>query len=233
MSRHLVTATLALAGLAWTCGQAVLPDMGLDAGERYDRVADAPGLESLSGGLLILAGVLLVLGAVTASRRLASLSRVRGGATTATGTALLALGGVWLVGGRGAFNLMFVRLVDPDNVSRPEALRLVEASPGAGFVPLLLTLPCLLLGPIVLAIGLHRAGLAGWWPVPLWVSGIAVFIGSEFTVKPAEVLGIAIASIALAWMGRAIDRATRTAVARPGKGPDGIAVGWATASQRN
>lgn len=233
MSRHLVTATLALAGLAWTCGQAVLPDMGHDAGERYDRVADTPGLESLSGGLLILAGALLVLGAVTASRRLASLALVRGGAATATGTALLALGGTWLVGGRGAFNLMFVRLVDPDNVSRAEALRLLEASSGAGFVPLLLTLPCLLLGPIVLGVGLRRGGMVGWWPVALWVSGIAVFVGSEFSVKPAEVLGITTASVALAWMGRTIDQASCQTSRQGGEGGPDLAVGSVTASHRS
>jgi hypothetical protein len=208
MSRNHVTVTLTLAGLTWTAGQAVLPDMGRDPAERYDRVADAPGLESLSGGLLVLAGVLMVLGAVMASRRLATLAPARGGRALATGTALLALGGVWLVGGRGAFNLMFVRIADPDNVARSDALRLLDASPGAGFAPLLLTLPCLLLGPVVLGVGLRRAGLAGWWPLGLWVVGLAAFIGTEFTVKPAEVLGIATAAVALAWIGLSIDRAT-------------------------
>lgn len=214
MSRNLVTLTLALAGLAWTAGQAVLPDMSLDTGERFDLVAESPGLESLSGGLLIAAGALIVLGAVSSNGRLATLPLLPGRRALAIGTALLALGGVWLVGGRGAFNLMFVRIVDPDNVERAEALRLLEASPGAGFVPLLLTLPCLLLGPVVLGVGLRRAGLAGWPPVVLWVLGIGLFIATEFSVKPAEVAGIATASIALVWMGRSIDRASQALPAR-------------------
>lgn len=214
MRRHLTTLTLALAGLSWTVGQAVLPDLGLETGERYDRVADAPGLESLSGALFFCAGALLVLGAMVAATRLALASPGRGGRLMRTGTALVGLGGIWLVGGRGAFNLMFVRLVESDSLSRADAIDLLDSAGGPGFIPLLLTLPCLLLGPVLLSVGLKRAGYTGWWPLAAWVVGIGVFVGTEFQIKAGEVAGIGLASVGLLLIGAAIDAAGKPGAAR-------------------
>ena len=207
MQRHLTTAAFSLAGLSWTLGQAVLPDMGTDTGSRYDAVAAAPTLESLSAALLVLAGVFLVLGSMAAVHRLAAWAGNRGRRLMLAGTALTALGGLWLVGGRAAFNLLFVRVVETESLSRATAVELLESSGGAGFVPLVLMLPCLLLGPVLLAVGLKRSGLTGWLPMAAWVIGILTFLGTEFQVKAAETAGIALASVGLALAGRALDTA--------------------------
>jgi len=204
MRSHTTTIALALSGVAWTAGQALLPDTGLETAERYDRVADARALETLSGGLLLLAGALLVLGALALARRVVAWAPERSRALT-LGAALLALGGIWLAAGRAAFNIMFFRLTDPE-VDRDAALAALDAPGGVGFVPLVLTLPCLLVGPLLLAVGLRRNGASGWLPLAAWVVGIGVFLGTEFTVKAGEVGGIAVASAALVMIGLAVDR---------------------------
>ena len=213
MTRRPTTVLIALAGLAWTAGQAILPDMALETAERYDLVAADRASEGWSGALLVLAGVLLVLGALSLGRRLRTVAGSPGHRGVVVGTALLGLGGIWLAAGRGAFNLMFVRLTDPD-VPRAAALAVLDAPGDASFAPLLLTLPCLLLGPIVLGVGLRRAVGASWLPVVLWVVGIATFIASEFTVKVGEVAGIGLASVALVLLALASERGAPVQQAR-------------------
>lgn len=225
MTRHPTAILLALAGSAWTAGQAILPDMALDTADRYDLVAASRTAESWSGALLVVAGVLLVLAALSLARRLPTGPGERGHRSLAIGTGMLGLGGVWLAAGRGTFNLMFVRLTDPD-VPREAALTVLEAPGNAAFAPLLLTLPCLLLGPIVLTVGLRRTGAAGWLPLVVWVVGIAGFIASEFTVKAGEVAGIVLASVGLVMLGAAAGRlSTTTRAARTPHGDLALPMG--------
>lgn len=207
MRRHLTTAAFSLAGLSWTLGQGVLPDMGADTASRYDAVAAAPTLESLSAALLVVAGVFLVLGSMAAVHRIATWTGTKGRRVMLAGTALTGLGGLWLVGGRAAFNLLFMRVVETESLTRATAVELLDSSGGPGFVPLVLMLPCLLLGPVHLAVGLKRADLAGWLPLAAWLIGIATFLSTEFQVKTAETAGIAIASVGLALAARALDTA--------------------------
>lgn len=215
MRRHLTTAAFSLAAMSWTLGQALLPDMGTDTGSRYDAVAASPALESLSAGLLVLAGVFLVLGSIAACYHLSTLAGTKGRRLMLAGTALTSLGGLWLVGGRAAFNLMFVRIVETESLTRSTALELLDSSGGPGFVPLVLMLPCLLLGPVLLTVGLKRAALAGWLPLAAWLLGIATFLGTEFQIKAAETAGIAIAGLALVLAARALDAAPAPATTVP------------------
>ena len=117
------TVLLGLAGLAWTTGQAVLPDMGATIEARYARVADAPTLQALSVGLLFTAGGLLVLGSLSATKHL---PQGPGRRLVAVGVRLTALGGLWLAAGRAMFNLQFLTYT---NIPRDTALPLLEASP--------------------------------------------------------------------------------------------------------
>ena len=196
--RHASTILLGAAGLSWTLGQAVLPDAGLEYAERYDAVAAARGLEATSAALFVMAGALLVLGALSLARRRVDSKLV------SVGTVLTALGGLWLVGGRGVFNLTFYRLTDHE-VPRESAMAFLGSSTGIGFVPLLLMLPALLLGPVLLAIGLRRTRRAGWAPLVCWVVGIGTFLATEFTLKPGEIAGVGIAAVGLALIGWAVD----------------------------
>ena len=195
---------LSAGGLAWLLGQAVLPDMGLQTSERYNAVANARDLEALSAGMLVIAGCLLVLGALALTRTLVDV-RGPGARLVRAGTPMLALGGVWLVAGRAAFNMVFLR-VTTDDVPRTVAISMLDAGGGAEFIPLLLTLPCLLLGPVLLALGLRRAGLAGWLPLVAWVVGIGAFLATEFTIKAGEIAGIGLAAVALTLIGWAASR---------------------------
>lgn len=222
---------LAGAGVAWLLGQAVLPDMGLETPERYDAVAAARGLEAWSAGLLVVAGCLLVLGALSLSRALGAYLDAggRGARLLRIGTPLLALGGVWLVAGRAAFNMVFLRVTGPE-VPRDTAIRVLDDGGGWEFLPLVLTLPCLLLGPVLLALGLRRAGLTsagvlGWVPLAAWVVGIVVFLGTEFTVKAGEVAGIGLAAVGLALVGWAAGSASRTSGSAPVAVPEGSVSG--------
>lgn len=197
------TIFLAAAGLSWTGGQAVLPDMALDTADRYDLVAAARGAEALSAALLILAGWFLVLGALALARR--PRTEGRGSRLLAVGTGMLAVGGIWLAAGRGVFNMLFLRVTAPA-VPRDTAIAILDAPGGVEFAPLLLTLPALVFGPVLLAIGMRRAGRASWLPLILWVVGIGTFLASEFSFKLGEITGIALASVALALLGRAASR---------------------------
>jgi hypothetical protein len=83
------TVLMALAGLAWTAAQAVLPDMGTTIEERYAGVADAPTLQALAAALLFIAGGLLVLANLSAARHLPP---GRGRRIVTIGLAMTALG---------------------------------------------------------------------------------------------------------------------------------------------
>ncbi len=89
------------------------------------------------------------------------------------------------------------------------ALSVLDGSDGPGFIPLVLTLPCLLLGPVLMGVGARRAGLAGWLPLVLWVLGIGTFVATEFVLKAAEVAGIGVAAVALTLLGAALGRGDR------------------------
>ena len=150
-----------------------------------------------------MAGILLVAAAIVAARVPAA---GRGARAIGVGTVLLGVGGIWLAAGRGAFNLQMYRLTDPA-VAPDAALDVAAADVGPGFVPLLLALPALLLGPVLLAVGAGRAGSAGRrrgspWPAGCWASG--TFMASEFTVKAGEVVGIAVATVGLTLLGTAL-----------------------------
>jgi hypothetical protein len=224
VNRSSLPVFLLLAGVSWSAGQALLPDMGETWEVRLEAVAAARTAETVSAGLLILAGAFLVAAAVTAAGRPVI---GRGAAAIRVGTALLGVGGVWLAAGRGAFNLLMYRLTDPE-VSPEAALAVADADLGVGFVPLLLTLPVLLVAPVVLGIGTWRTGRAGVLaPAALacWVLGTGVFIATEFTVKAGEIAGIALAGAGLVVLGLALIRST--GVVTGGRGP-GVKAGAVT-----
>ncbi|WP_040338274.1 hypothetical protein [Candidatus Blastococcus massiliensis] len=205
MKRSSLPVLLLLAGAAWTAGQAVLPDMGTAWSDRLAAVAADRPMQALATALFALAGVLLVAAAVVAGR--ADVSG-RGSGLMRAGTVMLGLGGVWLAAGRGAFNLHMYQLTDPA-IGREAAETVANADVGPGFLPLVLTLPALLLGPVVLAAGLLRARRAGalpWAALACWLLGIGAFVATEFTVKATEVAGIAVATVALVLLGRALSR---------------------------
>jgi hypothetical protein len=155
----------------------------------------------------MLAGSLLVVAAITLAR---TRRTGRGARLTATGTVMLGLGGVWLVAGRGAFSMVMVQATAP-GLDRGTVLSMMSADSGPEFLALLPTLPALLLGPVLLAVGARRAGLGSWLPLVLWVAGIGTFVATEFTNKVGESVGVAVASVGLVLIGGALTRPAPTA----------------------
>jgi hypothetical protein len=115
------------------------------------------------------------------------------------------------------FSVHFLTLIDTD-IPRGTALVLLDSSPGPALIPLALTLPCLLLGPSLLALGIARAGIGSWLLLVLWLLGIGVFLAAEFRVKAAEVAGIAVAAVALVMMGKALSRIDVSRTVEDGRG---------------
>lgn len=207
MRLPLPTVPLVLAGVAWTAGQAVLPDMGTGSADRLAAVAADRPAQALSAALFVIAGGLLVVAAAIAVPRAPA---GRGAGLTRTGLLMIALGGVWLAAGRGAFNVLMYRLTDPA-VAGGAAVDVLDADVGPGYLVLVLTLPALLLGPVVLAAGVLRAGAGprGWLALVAWVVGVGAFVVSEFSVKAVEVAGLAVATVALALLGDCLARRPR------------------------
>jgi hypothetical protein len=213
MNRTSTIAALTIGAGCWLPGQAVLPDMGATLPQRMAAVDAARGMEALSAALLLIAGALLVVAAVGLSP---AAPTGRGGRLVRWGVVLLGLGGVWLAAGRAAFNLSMLRATAP-GVPTEAGLAVLSAPDRPEFVVFPLCLLALLVGPVLLALGVRRSGsTTSWWPLALWVAGIGVFVGTEFTVKPAEILGIGIAATGLIWAGAAIARGPRGEVAAAG-----------------
>lgn len=202
---------LTIAACTWWGGQTLLPDMGLEWPERLAAVAAHQQRQAAAAALLVVAGWSLVLGALSLARWTEPSTRL-----VRLGIAGLGLGGIWLAAGRGVFSMHLLQVARND-VERSAALSVLEASQGYAFLALLPTLPALLLGPVLLAVGLRRAGACSWLPLVLWVVGIGTFMGSEFTVKAAESAGVAVAGAALVLLARAA-AARREDIPAPGGG---------------
>jgi len=193
-ARRLLMPTVVVGVLAWTTGQGLLPDAGLEWPERWDAVAAARGRQGVATALLFLAGCCLVI----TSGLLPRLSRAgRVGAT------LLGLGGVWLCSGRAAFNLQLLKATDLD---RADGIAALSASQGPTFVAFLPTLLALLAAPVLLAVAARRTAGASWLPLGLWVVGMALFLAGEFQVKALEVAGTGLAGTGLILAVRALSR---------------------------
>ena len=82
-----------------------------------------------------------------------------------------------------------------------------------GLALLLVTLAALLLAPVVLGLGLWRAGRAPWWLAAVWVFSTVVFLVTE-TTKLGDLVGFGAMMAVLAALG--IAAATEpSAVAAP------------------
>jgi hypothetical protein len=200
--RPLAAGLFLAAGATWTAAEVVLPDYGTTAAARYHHIAAAPGREGAAGGLLAVTAILFVLAALAAIRRLPA---ARGRRFAAVGVALLGVSGVWFAGGLAAFDVTAVQFTD-DRVPASAGQFLIGTDYGLPFVPLDLTLLCLLVGPVVLSIGLMRARRVSALPLVLWVAGLVLYIAFEWRHRSAELVAVVAVTVALTMLGRALDR---------------------------
>ena len=189
------------AGAALFLAQVTLPAMPDGAAAKVAAVASCRAAVTVSAVAFLLSGILLVLGVVALNT--APLCRARRLVTV--GMVLTAIGALWPVGGRAAYNLVMVALAGTDHGSAADAARAIDGS--GALAILLVTLLAFVLGPIVLAVGLWRADVAPIWPAPLWFLGVVVVNGAESSSRPVAGLGMLAVAVALAWLG------TRIAVA--------------------
>jgi uncharacterized membrane protein len=199
IARSRVRWLLTGAGAALVAAQAVLPVMPGDATEQVSVVSAHRGAVLVSAPAFLVAGALLVLGMSS----LNSVPVARSRKVTAAGLVLTGVGAAWPIAGRAAFNLVMAAITD--GAGRPSAVAAAHAiTTSNAFVPLLLTLVAFALGPIVLTVGLWRAGVVPPWPAVLWLVGVVVVNAAEASSRPVTMLGMVTAASALCWLGTAV-----------------------------
>ena len=158
--------------------------------------------ELISAGLFVAGGILLVLAAIGLA---GAVREGRGRTLVQLGAASLGIGGLWMAAGRAMFEAIVYALSATDTAASAASLEQIGNSAGTAiFVPLLLVLVA---GPILLTIGLGRAGLASRWLGAVWFAGLIVFLGTE-TSKLGNLVGFGAMMAVLAVVGFTI-RASR------------------------
>lgn len=164
-------------------------------------VAAARAPELAAAGLFLLAAILLVPAAIG----LATLARGRGARLVTVGSVLLGVASIWLAAGRAMFCLMLYTLTG-SGVSQQTAVAALDHIGNSGaFGLFLVALASLLLAPIVLGLGLWRAGRAPWWLAGIWVAATVGFLAVE-TSKVGDVLAFGTMMAVLAALGVAAAR---------------------------
>jgi hypothetical protein len=168
--------------------------------------------ELVSAILFLVGGVLLVLAAIGLSR---ISTAGRGGRLVQVGSALIAVGGLWMVAGRGMFEAIIYALAAADTATSARALDQIGNSAGTAiFIPFLLAL---LAAPIVLSLGLGRMGITSRWLSAVWFAGLLVFLATE-TSKLGNLVGFGTMMGVLTAIGLAVAATADRGVAYAGGG---------------
>jgi hypothetical protein len=164
-------------------------------------VAAARAPELAAAGLFLLGAILLVPAAIG----VATLARGRGARLIVVGAVMLGVASIWLAAGRAMFCLMLYALTG-SGVPEPTAVTaLDQVGNSGGFAMFLVSLASLLLAPIVLSLGLWRAGRAPWWLAVAWVAATVAFLAAE-TNKVGDLLAFGTMMAVLAAVGLAAAR---------------------------
>ena len=159
VARSRATVLFGTAGAALLAAQALLPALPSGIARQVAVAAGHRGGEAGSAVAFLLAAALLVLAAAATNR----LDLTRGRALTRVGLVLTGIGALWPAVGRASYNAILVALTG--NGDRSVAVSAVHTISGSGaFAMFLILLLAFVTGPIVLALGLRRAGL-----LPIWV----------------------------------------------------------------
>jgi hypothetical protein len=151
--------------------------------------------ELLSAVLFVAGGILLVLAAIGLA---GAVREGRGRTLVQLGAASLGIGGLWMAAGRAMFEVIVYALSAANTTASAASLDRIGNSAGTAiFVPLLLVLVA---GPVLLTIGLGRAGLASRWLGAVWFAGLIVFLGTE-TSKLGNLVGFGAMMAVLAVVG--------------------------------
>jgi len=175
-------------------------------------VAAARTPELVAGALFLLAALLLIPAAIGIS----TLARGRGARLIGAGAVLLGIASVWLAAGRAVFCLMLYALTGANTPHDAAVTALDHIGNSGAYALLLISLAALLLAPVVLTLGLWRAGRAPWWLAAIWTVATITFLAVE-TSKIGDLIGFGTMMAALASLGFAAahetDRARMPAAA--------------------
>jgi hypothetical protein len=159
-------------------------------------VASHQAAVTISAAAFLASGVLLVLAMLAVN----TIAVARARRLVTVGTVLTAVGALWPVGGRAAFNLIMVALAGgADPTSAAAAAHAIDGS--GALAILLVTLAAFVLGPVILTIGLWRAGIAPVWPALLWFAGVVVVNAAEANSRIGADVGMLAVATALGWLG--------------------------------
>jgi hypothetical protein len=197
LAKSSATGLFAAAGVGLLAGQALLPISPSDTAGQIAVAAAHREAELGSAVAFLAAGALLVLGALASNR----IELARGRALTRVGLIVTGVGALWPVAGRATFNAILVALTGKGHGgSSVTALHAIGTSGAfAVFLPALLAF---FIGPVLLALGLRRAGALPIWPSILWVVGVVTVNAAENQSRAAATIGMALVATALAWIGR-------------------------------
>lgn len=188
----------AAAGAGLLIAQGLLPAYPAETAGQVAVAAAHRGAETGAVVAFLVAGALLVLGITAAS----GLALGRGRSLTRIGVVLTAIGALWPVVGRAGFTATLVAVTGGDRASAVTAIHSVSNS--AVFALFLPLLGAFVVGPILLALGLRRAGALPIWPALLWFVGVVTVNGAEDSSRAVATLGMAVVAVALAWIGRGV-----------------------------
>lgn len=191
------TGLFAAAGVSLLVAQALLPTSSSDATGELAVAAAHRGAELGSAVAFLAAGALLVLAVASVNRN----EMTRGRVLARIGLILTAIGALWPVAGRAAFNAILAALAGSSHdVASVNAVHAIGNS--AAFSIFLPALAAFFVGPALLALGLRRAGALPIWPAAMWVVGVLTVNGAEDSSRVIASLGMALVAAALAWIGR-------------------------------
>lgn len=168
-------------------------------------VAERPGLWFAAGALELLSALLLVAGAIGVM----TLVPGRGRVLTGVGATLLAVGAIASTGHTIGYYGTYAAYADSGLDTT--ALTAMDGTTDAlGGVAIALFMLGMLLGPIVLTIGLRRAGA-----VPIWVPVLAVVfvVAGAVSGVPAGVVGLLAGLASLGYVGVSLMRVPDVALA--------------------
>jgi hypothetical protein len=169
-------------------------------------VAASRAPELAAAGLFLLAAILLIPAAIG----LAHLVHGRGAKLTATGAILLGVGALWIAAGRAMYSFLLYALASPKLPQATAATSLEQIGNSSAFAIFLPLLLALIIGPVLLTVGLSRAGLARWWIAPIWLVAAVAYASGLETSRLGSLVSFGPMMAALAYLGLQTLRATPT-----------------------
>jgi hypothetical protein len=197
------TALLAATGLTYAAAEACSRDVSvMTASDRYTQVATHLGLERLSAALFMVCSVLIVASVFALARHAVT---GRGSRLIDVGALMFGAGAAWVAAGRAAWNLELVTLLG-HGVPHQVGILLVDASPGWAWVAFDGSLLLFLVGPVLMTVGVARAGLTSWLPLVVYVVGAVLSAALEFHSGLGATVGAVAIGIAWTLIGHALSQ---------------------------